>query len=55
MVSPFEEFFSSIKDPRVEGRIDYPLLEIIFLCISGIICGMDGWEDSELSGSLHDS
>lgn len=47
MSSPFEEFFSSIKDPRVEGRIDYPLLEIIFLCISSIICGMDGWEDIE--------
>jgi len=47
MASPFEECFSSIKDPRVVGRIDYPLLEIIFLCISSILCGMQGWEDIE--------
>ena len=47
MSSSFEDCFSSINDPRVEGRIDYPLLEIIFLCVSSIVCGMDGWEDIE--------
>ena len=47
MNSSFEESFSSLNDPRIEGRTDYPLLEILFLCISSIICGMDGWEDIE--------
>jgi predicted transposase YbfD/YdcC len=47
MNTSFEDYFSTINDPRVEGRIDYPLLEIIFLCVCSIICGMDGWEDIE--------
>lgn len=47
MSTSFEDCFSQIKDPRVQGRTDYPLLEIIFLCISSILCGMDGWEDIE--------
>lgn len=47
MSTTFSECFSKIKDPRVEGRTDYPVLEIIFLCISSILCGMDGWEDIE--------
>lgn len=45
--STFIDCFSTIKDPRVTGRTDYPVLEIIFLCISSILCGMDGWEDIE--------
>lgn len=27
MVAPVEEFFSSIKEPKIMGKIDYPLLE----------------------------
>jgi predicted transposase YbfD/YdcC len=41
------EHFGSLPDPRVQGRTDYPLLEIIFLCISAIISGFDGWEAIE--------
>ena len=47
MSTTFEDCFSNIEDPRVIGRTDYPVLEIIFLCISSILCGMDGWEDIE--------
>ena len=50
MSTNFSNCFSNIKDPRVEGRTDYPVIEIIFLCISSIICGMDGWEDIEEFG-----
>lgn len=31
--------FSKLKDPRVLGRIDYPLIEIIIISICATICG----------------
>lgn len=47
MTSPFIEHFSLLPDPRVTGRTDYPLLEIVFLCISSVVSGFDGWESIE--------
>lgn len=41
------EHFGELPDPRVRGRTDYPLIEIVFLCISAIISGFDGWEAIE--------
>ncbi|MDF2866624.1 MAG: hypothetical protein K0S11_94 [Gammaproteobacteria bacterium] len=41
------EHFSTLPDPRVQGRTDYPLIEIVFLCISAILSGFDGWEAIE--------
>lgn len=39
--------FGALRDPRVRGRTDYPLIEIIFLTISAVISGFDGWEAIE--------
>lgn len=41
------EYFSDLPDPRVRGRTDYPLIEIVFLCISAIVSGFDGWEATD--------
>lgn len=41
------EHFSKLTDPRVRGRTDYPLIEIIFLTLSAVISGFDGWEAVE--------
>ncbi len=41
------EYFGDLPDPRVRGRTDYPLIEILFLCISAIVSGFDGWEAIE--------
>lgn len=41
------ESFSTLSDPRVRGRTDYPLMEIILLGISAVISGCDGWESIE--------
>lgn len=41
------ESFGDLQDPRVRGRTDYPLIEIIFLSISAVISGFDGWEAIE--------
>ncbi|CZJ92151.1 Transposase [Legionella pneumophila] len=47
MSSSLIEHFDELPDPRVRGRTDYPLIEIVFLCISAIISGFDGWEAIE--------
>jgi hypothetical protein len=31
------EYFGDLPDPRVRDRTDYPLVEIVFLCISAIV------------------
>lgn len=47
MPSGLIEHFSKLTDPRVRGRTDYPLIEIIFLTLSAVISGFDGWEAVE--------
>ena len=44
MSSGIIEHFSKLDAPRVRGRTDYPLIEIIFLSLSAVISGFDGWE-----------
>jgi predicted transposase YbfD/YdcC len=46
-MSNFVTHFSHLEDKRVQGRTDYPLLELLFLCICAILSGSDGWEDIE--------
>jgi len=51
MTNSFADCFSDMPDHRVIGRSDYPLIEILFLCISAIVSGMEGWEDIEDFGN----
>jgi predicted transposase YbfD/YdcC len=39
--------FASLKDPRVVGRTDHPLLTVIVMALVGVICGANGWDDIE--------
>lgn len=41
----FTSYFTSLKDPRrtSKGNFNYPLQEILFLTISAVISGADGW------------
>src|SRR5689334_3468522 len=41
------EHFAPLKDPRVVGRIDHPLLTILGMALVGVICGAEGWDDLE--------
>ncbi len=41
------EYFSKVKDFRVERTKYYPLNEIIFVVISAVISGMEHWEEIE--------
>ena len=44
--SPIEsinEHFSDVNDPRQQGKVDHPLINIIFITICGVLCGADNW------------
>lgn len=40
--------FLAIKDPRVSGRVIYPLINIITITLCALICGCEGWKSIEL-------
>ena len=42
--------FGDLYDPRVEGRCEYPLMEIITIAICAVIAGADGWTEVETFG-----
>lgn len=50
----FCPYFSSMKDPRRtnKGHHLYPLEEILFLCISAVVSGMDDWTSITMFGHL---
>ena len=50
----FSRYFSGMKDPRrtSKGHHLYPLEEILFLCISAVISGMDDWTSITMFGRL---
>lgn len=39
--------FASLKDPRVVGRTDHPLITVIIMALVGVICGANGWDELE--------
>jgi len=48
----FSDFFSNLKDPRRTqgGHHLYPLNEILFVCISSVISGVNDWTTISLFG-----
>jgi predicted transposase YbfD/YdcC len=46
----FELKFSGLKDPRIERKKLYPLREILFVVLCGMICGAESWRDFVLFG-----
>jgi hypothetical protein len=47
VILSISEHFSIIKDPRQQSKVEYELLDVIFLCIVGMICGAEAWDDIE--------
>jgi len=37
----FVEHFSKLKDPRINRKKLYPLMEILFVILCGTICGTE--------------
>ena len=44
------ESFSDMPDPRVVGRTDHHLLDILVLTECAVVCGADDWEAVEMRG-----
>lgn len=45
-----ENCFGDLADPRVSGRCDHKLLDIIMIAICGVLCGADSWVGIETVG-----
>jgi len=46
----FESHFGILSDPRIDRTKLYPLTEILFVVLSGSICGAESWRDFVLFG-----
>jgi predicted transposase YbfD/YdcC len=47
-VASIPTHFAPLSDPRVVGRTDYPLLNIVFIAICAVICGVDTFTGMEV-------
>lgn len=50
ITSQFQEYFTQVKDPRVERTRWHSLTDIITIAILAVIAGAKGWEDIEEYG-----
>lgn len=50
ITTKFQEYFTQIKDPRVERTRYHLLTDIITIAILAVIAGAEGWEDIEEYG-----
>jgi len=50
LLPSIEACFGDIPDPRVQGRCDHKLIDIIIIAICGIITGAEGWVEVETFG-----
>ena len=46
----FLSHFSVLNDPRQQGKVDYPLEEILLLVLCGVLAGADGWVEIQKYG-----
>ena len=48
--STIKEHFSNISDPRIEGKTDHKLIDIITITICAVFCGANHWTEIEEYG-----
>lgn len=48
--SSLEGYFGDLPDPRVIGRCEHKLVDIIIIAICAVLSGAEGWEDIEEFG-----
>ncbi|MBE1557216.1 transposase family protein, partial [Sporosarcina limicola] len=42
---PIFEYFEELSDTRQEGKVRHKLTDILFIMVTGVICGLDEWDD----------
>jgi len=45
-----EAYFGDMPDPRVTGRCDHKLIDIILVAICAVLSGAETWDEVELFG-----
>jgi hypothetical protein len=50
LATSLENCFDDLADPRVSGRCDHKLLDIIIIPVCGVLCGADSWVGIETVG-----
>lgn len=50
-LASIEASFGDLEDPRVQGRCDYPLMEILIIAICAAVAGANTWVDVETFGN----
>ena len=51
--TPFDSLeacFGDLPDPRVQGRCDHQLIDIILIAVCAVLCGAESWSDVEEFG-----
>ncbi len=46
-----EACFGDLPDPRVEGRCDHLLVEIVLIAVCAVLCGAESWSEVEEFGN----
>ena len=46
-MSDFMSYFIDIPEPRIQRCRRHALMDILFLSISAVLCGAEGWEEIE--------
>jgi len=49
-IESIQDHFSEVQDPRQPGKVEHPLINIIFITICGTLCGADNWVAIEAFG-----
>lgn len=55
LLSSLADCFGDLADPRVEGRCDHKLLDMIIIAVCGVLCGADSWVGIETVGKAKES
>lgn len=42
-IETLQQHFENVEDPRQFGKVDHPLINIIFITICAVLCGADNW------------
>jgi len=51
VVATIQEHFGEVRDPRQPGKVEHPLINLIFITLCGVLCGADGWVSIEAFGN----
>jgi hypothetical protein len=54
-IPPIIEYFKNIKDPRIDLKKAYPLIEVIVITLLAVMAFAEGWEGIEKYGKAKES